>query len=150
MTYRGCKLMHLAPGKTVYLTTASQDFTASNFLVILPWTLFTLETIEEMALSVSQTPNSKSWIGMCELLRALSDSCCTCDSWVRKLEAMKPLERLSATLFTLLKVPKAHSEMCFWGLLMLTCLQCSGVKSTWDLPCCWKSWVGSQPALKAF
>lgn len=66
-----------------------------------------------MALSVSQTLNSKSWIGMCELLRALSDSCCTCDSWVRKLEAMKPLERLSATLFTLPKVPKAHSEMCF-------------------------------------
>lgn len=66
-----------------------------------------------MRLSVSQTLNSKSWIGMCELQRALSDSCCTCDSWVRKLEAMKPLEMLSATLFTLPKVPKAHSEMYF-------------------------------------
>lgn len=32
---RGCKLMHLALGKAVYLTTASQDFTASDFLVIL-------------------------------------------------------------------------------------------------------------------
>lgn len=66
-----------------------------------------------MRLSVSQTLNSKSWIGMCELQRALSDSCCACDSWVRKLEAMKPLEMLSATLFTLPKVPKAHSEMYF-------------------------------------
>lgn len=78
--------------------------------------LFTLETVEEMALSVSQTLNSKSLIGMCELLRALSDSCCTCDLWVRKSEAMKPLERLSATLFALPKVPEAHSEICFSGL----------------------------------
>lgn len=75
--------------------------------------------LEEMALSISQTLNSKSWAGMCELLRALSDSCCTCDPWVRKLEAMKPLERLSATLFTLPKFPKAHSEMCF-GAHMFT------------------------------
>lgn len=50
---RGCKLLHFALGKTIYLTTASQDFTASNFLVILLWTLFTLEKIEEVALNVS-------------------------------------------------------------------------------------------------
>lgn len=33
---RGCELLHLALGKTVYLTTASRDLAASNFLVTLP------------------------------------------------------------------------------------------------------------------
>lgn len=37
--------MHLAPGKAVYLTAASHGFTASNFLVLLPRTLFTPGTI---------------------------------------------------------------------------------------------------------
>lgn len=28
--------------------------------------------------------------------------------------------------------------------LVLACLQCNGVKSTWDLPCCWEK-LGGKP-----
>lgn len=117
---RGCKLLHLALGKTIYITAGSQDFTASNFLVILLWTLFTLEKIEEVALNVSLNIEQQEldwdvWIAEGLKWQLLY-------WWV-----LKPLKRLSVTLFTLPNVPEAHSET------LLGTVRCSHVCSAMEL-----------------
>lgn len=141
---RDFRLLLLALGKTIYLklvlkTLQPLIFLSYCFELYLLW-----RKIEEVALNVSLNTEQQAldwYVWIAEGLK-----------WQQPhLWVLKPLEGLSVTLFTLPNVPEAHLEAnASRDCQVLTCLQCNGVKSTWDLPCCWKSWVGGQAALKGF